>query len=177
MAVRSITLAAGLMLALGGCATTNSSEPVRIAGAWLARGDGTALGTATIVEGHRGIATLLVSISGLSPGQHGIHLHAVGKCDGPKFTSAGGHLNPFGKHHGMKNPAGKHLGDLPNLAVAADGTATLSYPLGLSARAMQDQLFDADGTAIVVHAGPDDYATDPSGNSGGRVACGVFSPG
>jgi Cu-Zn family superoxide dismutase len=115
-------------------------------------------------------------VAGLSPGAHGIHLHAVGKCEPPGFTSAGGHLNPFAKEHGMENPAGSHLGDLPNLDVSADGTATMSFPLGLSPRALQTQMFDGDGTAIVIHAGPDDYRTDPSGNSGGRVACGVFAP-
>lgn len=135
------------------------------------------MGTATIVAGPRGRATLLVSVAGLAPGTHGIHLHAVGKCEGPDFTSAGGHLNPAGKQHGLHNPAGSHLGDLPNLTVGEDGTATLSHGLGMSGQALLADLFDADGTALVIHAGPDDQVTDPSGNSGGRISCGVFAPG
>jgi len=119
----------------------------------------------------------MVSASGLTPGDHGVHLHAVGKCEEPAFASAGGHLNPAGRQHGMNNPAGRHLGDLPNLVAGADGTATLSYPLGDPASSLSASLFDADGTALVIHAGPDDYITDPSGNSGGRVACGVFAAG
>jgi superoxide dismutase, Cu-Zn family len=177
MANRSIALVAGAALAVGGCATAGQREPAAIASAQLTRADGAAMGTATIVAGPRGRTTLLVSVSGLTPGTHGIHLHAIGKCEAPKFTSAGGHLNPAGKQHGMENPAGSHLGDLPNLDVAADGTATLSHQIDIPARALQSQVFDADGTAIVVHAGPDDYRTDPSGNSGGRVSCGVFTPG
>ena len=134
------------------------------------------MGTAVIVSGPRGRATLLVSAAGLAPGAHGIHLHAVGKCEGPGFTSAGGHLNPAGKQHGLRNPNGSHLGDMPNLAVAANGTATLSHGLGMSAQALLADLFDADGTAIVIHAGRDDQVTDPAGDSGGRVSCGVFAP-
>jgi Cu-Zn family superoxide dismutase len=167
---------AGASLALGGCATPALREPVSMASAQLVRPDGAALGTARIVAGPHGRATLLVSVAGLSPGPHGIHLHAVGQCAAPGFTSAGGHLNPYGKEHGMQNPAGSHLGDLPNLDVTSDGTATMSYTFGLPIGALQRQMFDADGTAIVIHAGPDDYMTDPSGNSGGRVACGVFAP-
>jgi Cu-Zn family superoxide dismutase len=176
MAKRSMTFLAGASLALGGCAAPALREPPSFASTQLVRPDGAALGTASIVAGARGRATLLVSVAGLSPGPHGIHLHAVGNCEAPGFTSAGGHLNPFGKQHGMQNPVGSHLGDLPNLDVAADGTAQLSYALPLPIGDLQKQMFDADGTAIVIHAGPDDYVTDPSGNSGGRVACGVFAP-
>jgi superoxide dismutase, Cu-Zn family len=176
MTVRTAFLLGGIALTLTGCAATREAEPLSLATAQLARPDGAAMGSATIVSGPRGRATLLVSVAGLTPGAHGIHLHAVGKCEGPDFTSAGAHLNPSGNEHGLRNPAGRHLGDLPNLTVAPDGTATLSHDLGVPVRTMQGHLFDSDGTALVIHAGPDDQVTDPSGNSGGRVSCGVFAP-
>lgn len=114
----------------------------------------------------------MIDVSGLTPGEHGIHVHAVGKCEGPAFASAGGHLNPTGKQHGLKNPQGPHQGDLPQLVATADGSAHLTFPVHSDASA----LFDADGAAFVVHAGPDDMMSDPAGNSGGRVLCGVFTP-
>ncbi len=90
-------------------------------------------------------------------------------------ASAGGHLNPHGKQHGMENPQGSHLGDLPNLSIGADGKGSFSVPLNGSPAEIEALLFDADGTALVVHAKPDDYRTDPSGNSGPRIACGVLT--
>jgi Cu-Zn family superoxide dismutase len=106
--------------------------------------------------------------TGLPLGMHGIHLHAVGRCEGPDFKSAGGHWNPMGKQHGRDNPAGAHLGDLPNLVIGADGRG--------SARLTVDgDVADADGTSLVIHAKEDDYKTDPSGNSGDRVACAVLA--
>lgn len=175
MTVRSTTVLAGLCLALGGCTTAGSVGPRELASASLTRADGAAVGTASLRE-DRGATVLRVSASGLTPGVHGIHLHAVGKCEGPGFTSAGGHLNPTAKQHGSLNPAGSHLGDLPNLEAGADGIAMLEHRIGQPAAALRTDLFDADGTAIVIHAGPDDYRSDPSGNSGGRVACGVLAP-
>ena len=118
---------------------------------------------------------ITATAAGLPPGPHGFHVHTTGKCDAPGFTTAGGHLNPMGKMHGTDNPMGSHLGDLPNLIVRADGTASLSRRLSGDAATLTSALFDADGTAIVVHAGPDDYKTDPSGNSGARIACGVLT--
>lgn len=121
---------------------------------------------------HHGLEGM-IHVTGLTPGEHGIHVHAVGKCEGPAFASAAGHLNPTGKQHGLKNPQGPHLGDLPQLVAGADGSAHLTFPVHSDFAA----LFDADGAAFVVHAGPDDMMTDPAGNSGGRVLCGVFTPG
>ena len=109
-----------------------------------------------------------VQAEGLAPGTHGIHLHAVGRCDGPDFKSAGGHWNPAGKQHGRNNPLGAHLGDLPNLNVDADGRGNASF-------AVNGDMADADGTSLVIHAGSDDYKTDPSGNSGDRIACAVLT--
>jgi superoxide dismutase, Cu-Zn family len=127
----------------------------------------------------RGIATFVsddqqtkigVQAKGLPPGIHGIHLHSVGRCDGPDFKSAAAHWNPKDKQHGHENPMGAHLGDLPNLNVGADGTGTASFTIGAQ------PLDDADGTSLVIHAKPDDYKTDPSGNSGDRIACAVLTP-
>ncbi len=108
-----------------------------------------------------------VEAEGLPYGVHGIHLHAVGRCDGPDFKSAGAHWNPAGKQHGHDNPQGAHLGDLRNLEAGADGRATASFTV-------DGDMGDADGTSLVIHAKPDDNKTDPSGNSGGRIACAVL---
>jgi Cu-Zn family superoxide dismutase len=106
---------------------------------------------------------------------HGTHLHATGRCDPPGFTTAGGHLNPAARQHGLRNPAGPHLGDLPNLTVAANGTGRMEATIAATLTPGQAPLFDADGTALVVHAGPDDMVTDPAGNSGARIACTVIA--
>lgn len=107
----------------------------------------------------------------LPEGAHGFHIHAVGACE-PPFESAGGHFNPENRQHGMRNPQGKHAGDLPNLEVPASGEQTVEhFAVGLSL----DDLSDEDGSALVVHASADDYATDPAGNAGDRIACGVIS--
>lgn len=112
--------------------------------------------------------SIKVDAEGLLPGVHGIHLHAVGRCDGPGFQSASGHWNPAGKQHGHLNPLGAHLGDLSNLEVGADGRGTANF-------AIAGDMADADGTSLVIHAKPDDYRTDPSGNSGERIACAVLT--
>jgi Cu-Zn family superoxide dismutase len=115
---------------------------------------------------------------GLPPGQHGYHVHAVGKCEAPDFTTAGGHFNPTMHEHGLQNPRGSHVGDLVNLAVGDDGTASLTaIARGASLAAGETSLFDQDGSALVIHADPDDEVTDPTGNSGVRIACGVIAAG
>jgi Cu-Zn family superoxide dismutase len=114
---------------------------------------------------------LRINASGIPAGQHGVHLHSVGKCEAPKFTSAGPHWNPTEKKHGHRNPAGYHMGDLGNLGVGADGKLVVAL---LVPEATLDGIRDADGTALVLHAKADDEVTDPSGNSGDRVACAVL---
>ena len=120
-----------------------------------------------------GGVTFRIDASGLPHGVHGIHVHTVGRCDPPEFTTAGGHWNPTGHKHGMNSPAGPHAGDLPNVEVAANGVlgATVTLP-----GASMASLLDADGAALVLHAEADDYVTDPSGNSGARIACAVILP-
>lgn len=163
------------LVCLSGCQSVGALPSNRIGQATLRHANGLPAGTAQLLAGGTDV-TLTVAVAGLSEGAHGIHLHTTGKCDGPDFTTAGGHLNPGGHQHGSENPAGKHLGDLPNIAVGNSGAGTVTVTLGQRDDVVA-ALFDADGTAIVVHAGPDDYRTDPAGNSGGRVACGVFTRG
>jgi len=153
-------------------ATDNSVQS--LASADLALSDGTAAGTATLSEAEGGTA-LEIAVSGIEPGEHGFHLHQIGQCDAPDFKSAGGHLNPLGKSHGKDSPAGSHLGDLPNLSIGDDGTGSLTVPVQGEKAQFMEWLFDADGTAIMIHAGPDDYRTDPTGDAGARVACGVLT--
>jgi Cu-Zn family superoxide dismutase len=136
----------------------------------LVRSDGAPSGTVRVFTEPTGLL-LRIDASGLPPGQHGVHLHATGRCDPPGFTSAGAHWNPTQKQHGHLNPAGWHRGDLGNLGAGADGriVAGLLVPGATIA-----ELHDADGTAFVMHARPDDERTDPSGNSGDRIACAVL---
>jgi superoxide dismutase, Cu-Zn family len=118
-----------------------------------------------------------VTVSQLPPGEHGIHIHNVGKCDGPAFTTAGGHFNPTNAHHGIHNTQDPHphIGDLPNLVVSEKGTAKLTFTAaGATISEGPNSLFHDGGTALVIHAKPDDLTNDPSGNSGDRIACGVI---
>lgn len=129
-------------------------------------------GRATATEVGGGVR-FTIDARALPPGTHGAHVHMVGRCDAPDFASAGGHWNPMSTQHGTMNPQGPHAGDMPNLIVGTDGRGTLGVTIPAATFA---GLLDADGSAIVVHANPDDLKTDPSGNSGGRIACGVFQP-
>ncbi len=117
-----------------------------------------------------------VEAVGMSPGAYGAHLHTIGRCDPPGFETAGPHWNPTGRMHGKDNPKGMHKGDLPNLMVGTDGRGSFEYTIpnaGLSGM-LPTSLIDGDGAAVVIHAAPDDFRTDPSGNSGARIACGVL---
>ena len=138
--------------------------------AMLRTADGADVGRATATEVGGGLRVTL-DVRNMPAGTHGAHLHAVGRCDAPDFASAGPHWNPTAAKHGTMNPQGPHQGDLPNLIVGSNGRGTIGMVLPGATMA---GLLDADGTAMVVHANPDDLMTDPSGNSGSRVACGVF---
>ncbi len=151
----------------------NGSAAAESATATLTKADGSAAGSAVATTTADGLA-VTVSVTGITPGEHGVHVHMTGKCDAPGFTTAGGHWNPASTQHGLDNPQGAHAGDMPNLTVADDGSGTLTFTLRSGTMA---QLLDADGSAFVVHAGKDDQKTDPSGDSGDRVACGVFAAG
>jgi len=115
-----------------------------------------------------------VSASGLPHGLHGIHVHPIGRCDPPDFASAGTHWNPTGKQHGLNNPQGPHAGDMPNIEVAANGNLNQTVVLPHATLA---ELLDADGASIMIHAQADDYVSQPAGNSGPKIACGVIGTG
>lgn len=139
--------------------------------ATLINAQGLPVGKASIVESKKKGLVVTVAAKGLPRGEKGIHLHLVGQCEGPKFTSAGGHWNPHGKMHGRDNPEGAHAGDLPNITITKRGTGKLKFEI---ADMRLHNFLDDDGGAIVIHAQSDDNRTDPSGNSGDRIACGVF---
>ena len=157
-----------------GCAAGRSAvgDHPRMAWAELRNGSGESVGSAVLRQEDRRFR-IVVQAVGLAPGSHGIHVHAVGQCEPPSFQSAGGHFNPLGKQHGLENPAGAHGGDLPNLEVDASGrTEYVAVTDRLSLGTGPNSIFDADGSAVVIHEKPDDQRTDPSGNSGERVLCG-----
>jgi Cu-Zn family superoxide dismutase len=131
--------------------------------------------TAGVKEEGEGLR-VRVDAAGLAQGAYGAHLHTTGRCDPPGFESAGPHWNPTMRQHGKDNPAGSHKGDLPNLLVGADGRGSFEFvvPAARLTEAGERSLLDADGASVVVHASADDYRTDPSGNSGARIACGVL---
>jgi Cu-Zn family superoxide dismutase len=135
---------------------------------------GKSVGTATLTQTASGVR-ITANLSSLPPGVHAIHIHTVGKCEAPGFTTAGGHFNPEGKKHGMDNPDGMHAGDLPNFTVSSDGSAQVT---ALASHATlgdgDNSLFHTGGTALVIHQMADDYKTDPAGNAGPRIACGVI---
>lgn len=162
---------AGLLLTACADRPPEAARP-REAWAELKNGAGASIGWATLRE-ENGRIQIAVQVTGLTPGRHGIHIHAVGRCEPPGFTTAGEHWNPAGRQHGLANPQGAHAGDLPELE--ADGSGRARYEATterLTLAAGPTSLFDTDGSAVVIHAQPDDQRTDPSGNSGDRVACG-----
>jgi len=158
---------------LAGCSSMMSGGD-NAAVAELTNTSGQSVGTARFTQAGN-VVRILVEAKGLPPGPHGAHVHAVGKCDPPDFNSAGPHFNPTNKQHGALNPQGSHAGDLPNLTVGPDGTGRMETTTEqLSLGSGPSSVWDADGSALVVHANADDFKTDPTGNSGARVACGVL---
>lgn len=152
-----------------------TGSPMPAGHATIRNASGAVLGTLNLTPGPTGIR-FTGTFSGLPAGTHGIHLHAVGKCEGSDFASAGGHYNPAAAHHGLENPQGPHAGDFPNIVVGSNGSVNvdLTNPRVTLDASTTGGLFDTDGTAIVVHAAADDQKSDPSGNSGARIACGVI---
>jgi Cu-Zn family superoxide dismutase len=134
------------------------------------------LGTVTLSDSS-GRIIASGQLSGLPRDEHAIHLHTAGKCDPPKFETAGNHWNPTGREHGTQNPNGPHLGDLPNFSVAESGSGRVEVTSPGGTLRGANPLLDSDGATVVVHAKPDDYKSQPSGNSGDRIACGVVEGG
>lgn len=164
---------------IASCATMQTGDKTAVSEvitADLARADGSWAGVVTISKRSDGI---FLSLAGEAPaaGTFGMHLHTVGKCQGPEFTSAGAHWNPAMKQHGLDNPMGAHSGDLPNAVAGADKKLTLEYKMPSIMLEGAGGLLDADGGSFIIHEKADDYATDPSGNSGKRIICGVFKSG
>lgn len=143
------------------------------ASAVLKDAEGNEVGKATLTATPSGVLISL-DLTAIPAGEHAFHIHAVGKCEPPDFKSAGGHFNPEEDKHGLMNPAGPHAGDMPNLHVPDSGTLVIEVfnPMVHLGKG----LLDEDGSALVIHSGADDYKTDPAGNAGDRIACGVIAP-
>jgi len=167
MLVRPAVLALAISaLALPALAQESTTVSVRDA-------DGTLVTELTLSDAGNGLA-ITGTVTGIAPGPHAIHFHEVGTCT-PPFESAGGHFNPTDHDHGILNPDGHHAGDLPNIVMPEEGDGSIQIfaaHVTLAADA-EGSLRDDDGTAIVIHSGPDDYRTDPAGDAGARIACGV----
>jgi Cu-Zn family superoxide dismutase len=140
----------------------------------LMSADGKDVGAAELTQTPSGVLIKL-SVKGLPPGEHAFHVHAVGKCE-PPFTTAGGHFNPGGKKHGLMAPEGHHAGDMPNLHIPQGGdlVAEIVNSAITLERGKPNSVFDEDGSALIIHAGKDDYKTDPTGDAGGRIVCGLI---
>lgn len=155
-------------------APTPMTTPIKIA-------NGTSIGTLSLTAAPSGVLLQVDITKGLTPGWHGMHFHQTGDCSDPKFMTSGGHMNhgESKKPHGLLNPAGPDFGDMVNLYAAADGSAhaqVLSNAVRLDAgpSAGEQALRDADGSALVIHANPDDHMSQPIGGAGGRIACAVI---
>ncbi|MBC2778289.1 superoxide dismutase family protein [Parasphingopyxis marina] len=153
-----------------------SLPPIQQARATLTTETGMPAGEASFTQLDNGIRVVL-NVEGLPPGVHAAHIHGTGVCAPPGYQSAGGHWNPEGRQHGRDNPEGQHMGDMPNIIVGQSGTGTLEVTISYAWIGEGDgTLLDDDGAAMMIHAGPDDYLSDPAGNAGPRIACGVIEP-
>ena len=154
--------------------TAQGAPPGESAKAELKNAEGQVVGQATLTEAAHGVL-IQVRLTDVPEGTHAFHIHAVGKCE-PPFTTAGGHFNPATKQHGIENPAGMHGGDLPNIDVPSGRRLAFDvFNRDVTLKAGPNSLFDADGSSIVIHQGKDDYKSDPAGNAGARIACGVVT--
>jgi superoxide dismutase, Cu-Zn family len=166
-------LAVALLLIVTAAWAKGGKTPAKVVN--LQNGQGKGVGTATLQQSAAGVAIKL-NVHDLTPGDHAIHVHQTAKCEGPDFKSAGGHFNPDNKHHGLENPEGPHAGDIPNFVVDVKGKSKATVlAKGVTLGDGANSVFTGGGTALVIHAKADDNKTDPSGNSGDRIACGVIA--
>jgi Cu-Zn family superoxide dismutase len=168
MAMMAMVLASTPLLALPSLAADTASAVLKDA-------SGNEVGKATLVATPSGVLIRL-DLTGVPPGEHAFHIHTVGKCEPPDFKSAGAHFNPDETKHGFMNGDGPHAGDMPNLHVPDSGKLQVEVLDSMVSLSEDPALLDADGAALVIHAGADDYKTDPAGNAGDGIACGVITP-
>ena len=180
MKLPTMSLLLKLAVTIAFCGACSSAQrignSVSAATAVISDLNGAPIGTAQLWQDRGGLVHVDIASIALPAGTHGIHFHAVGKCEGgaTAFSSAGAHYNPLGKEHGLSNPAGPHAGDAPNIVIPASGVGRVSFTTDrVTLTPGPTSLFDADGSSIVVHANADDQVSQPAGNSGPRVACGV----
>jgi Cu-Zn family superoxide dismutase len=172
---KAFVIASVCAAAFGG-ALAGAPASAETAGAELVGADGASMGTVEMRQGPTGVL-ISIEASGLTPGEHGLHIHQTGECQGPDFKSAGEHYAPGGSAHGYMSEGGPHAGDLPNITAGEDGTARVDHFTTLISLAEDatNTVFDADGSAVIIHENPDDYADADA--AGGRIACGVITPG
>ena len=174
-----IALGFGLVIgqaALAQKAVGTAGDPARTASAGLIDGNGGAVGEARLQQTPHGVLVKL-DLKSVAPGTHALHIHKIGRCDAPSFESAGAHFDTAAREHGFLNPRGHHTGDVPNIEVPASKQFSVEHLIAdVTLDPGPRSLFDTDGSAIVIHAGKDDYATDPAGNAGDRIACGRIAP-
>lgn len=172
MIAMSMRLVVGTALLFSLMPTANAQERAR---ADLKNASGKTVGMAVLRQMKEGVS-ISIQITDLAPGLHAVHIHSVGKCEGPAFASAGGHFNPLNMKHGLKSPDGPHAGDLPDLYVNKDGVGRYQVLVqNVTLETGKLSIVDTDGKSIVIHASADDNVTDPAGNSGDRIACGVIA--